>query len=171
MNWEAVGIILGGLGGIELLKFIYNLFVRRKTDERVAIAEAQTAVANAHSAEFNHLKETNEWLQQQLQHKEERFEEQTGLVRRQNTEILNLTSQLAEKDIQHAKEISDLEIKHAKELAAKEIELVEVKCLDKPCPFRQPPNAYTQPKPGLTKEQYHAQKSKENDDNQERKQG
>ena len=158
MNWEAVGIILGGLGGIELLKFIYNLFVRRKTDARLSLAEAQTA-------EFKHLQETNEWLQQQLQQKEERFAEQTQLVRRQNTEILNLTSELAQKEIQHAKESSDIEIKHAKELAAKEIELVEVKCLDKPCPFRQPPNAYTQPKPGLTKEQYHEQKTKKKNEN------
>lgn len=165
MNWEAVGIILGAFGGIELLKFIYNTIIRRKTDARVAVAEAQTAVANAQTAEFKHLQETNEWLQQQLQKKEERFEEQTLLVRRQNTEILNLTSELAEKEIQHAKEISDLEIKHAQELAAKEIELVEVKCLDKPCPFRQPPNAYTQPKPGLTKEQYHAQKNQTHDNN------
>ena len=165
MNWEAVGIILGAFGGIELLKFIYNTIIRRKTDARVAVAEAQTAVANAQTAEFKHLQETNEWLQQQLQKKEERFEEQTLLVRRQNTEILNLTSELAEKEIQHAKEISDLEIKHAQELAAKEIELVEVKCLDKPCPFRQPPNAYTQPKPGLTKEQYHAQKQQTHDNN------
>lgn len=165
MNWEAVGIILGAFGGIELLKFIYNTIIRRKTDARVAVAEAQTAVANAQTAEFKHLQETNEWLQQQLQKKEERFEEQTLLVRRQNTEILNLTSELAEKEIQHAKEISDLEIKHAQELAAKEIELVEVKCLDKPCPFRQPPNAYTQPKPDLTKEQYHAQKKQTHDNN------
>lgn len=141
MNWEAVGIILGALGGIELLKFVYNLFIRRKTDMRLSLAEAQTA-------EFKHLQETNEWLQQQLQAKEERFAEQTQLVRRQNTEILNLTSQMAEKDIQHAKDI-----------AALEIQLVEVRCDDKPCPFRMPPNAYTTPKPGTTKEQYHSSKN------------
>lgn len=140
MNWESVGIILGAFGGIEIFKFIYNFFVRRDTDKRLSIAEAQ-------SAEFKHLQETNEWLQQQLQSKEERFAEQTQIVRHQNTEILNLTMQMAEKDIQHAKEI-----------AAFEIQLVEVRCDDKPCPFRMPPNAHTPPKSGMTKEQYHSQR-------------
>ena len=140
MNWEAVGIILGAVGGIEIFKFIYNLITRRKTDVRLSLAEAKTA-------EFKHLQETNDWLQIQLQRKEERFEEQTQLVRKQNVEILSLTSEMAEKDINHAKEIAALEIK-----------LVEVRCDDSPCPFRQPPNAYTQPRPGLTKEQYHSQK-------------
>lgn len=140
MNWELVGIILGGVGGIEIFKFVYNLFIRRKTDARIAIAEAKTS-------EFVQLQATNEWLQKQLQGKEERFEEQTQLVRKQNIEILNLTRDMAEKDINHAKEV-----------AAYEIKLAEVRCDDRPCPFRMPPNAFTPPHPGITKEEYHSSK-------------
>lgn len=136
MNWEAIGIILGAVGGIEIFKFIYNLFIRRKTDARIAIAEAKTS-------EFEQLKSTNEWLQSQLQAKEERFEEQTRLVRAQNHEILNLTKEKAEMEIQWAKERADYEI-----------QLAEVRCDDKDCPFRWPPNAFTPPHPGTEKEEY-----------------
>lgn len=140
MNWEDVGTILGGVGLIELLKLLYHFVIRRKTDSRIAIAEAK-------ASEFSQLQATNEWLQVQLQGKEERFEEQTKLVRKQNVEILSLTRAMAEK-----------EIKHAQEMALLEIKLVEVRCDDSPCPFRQPPNAHTQPQAGVTKEEYHSKK-------------
>lgn len=134
--WQTLGAILTALGGLECVKWFFN----RKTNSRMAIAEAE-------SAEFHHLQETNEWLQKQLQAKEERFAEQTQLVRKQNTEILDLTTRMAEKDIVHAQEVADLRI-----------ELAKVRCDDGDCPFRRPPNAQTPPKPGLTKEEYHSQK-------------
>ena len=136
-TWRQVLItIAGAFGGLELVKWFFN----RKTTSRIAIAEAE-------SAEFHHLQETNEWLQKQLQAKEERFAEQTQLVRKQNTEILDLTTRMAEKDLAHAKE-----------KAALELELAQKKCEDSDCPFRRPPNAHTPPRPGLTKEQYHSSK-------------
>lgn len=128
--------ILGGLGGLEFVKWLFN----RKTNSRIALAEAE-------SAEFHHLQETNEWLQKQLQAKEERFAEQTQLVRKQNTEILEMTTKMAE-----------MEIRHEQEKAELKIELVKVRCDYGDCPFRRPPNAQTPPKPGMTKEQYHSQK-------------
>lgn len=134
--WQVLVTIIGAFGGLEFVKWLFN----RKTNARIAIAEAE-------SAEFHHLQETNEWLQKQLQAKEERFAEQTQLVRRQNTEILDLYKEIAQKDLTHAKEI-----------AALELELARKRCDDMPCPFREPPTASTQPKPGLTKEQYHKQK-------------
>lgn len=136
MWWETLVTILGALGGLEFVKWLFN----RKTNSRIAIADAE-------SKEFHTLQETNEWLQKQLQLKEERFAEQTQLVRKQNTEILDLTRRIAE-----------AEIAHAQEVAALRIELAEVRCNDENCPFRQPPNSKTPPQPGLTKEQYHAQK-------------
>lgn len=134
--WQLLLAILGSLGGLEFFKWLIN----RKANSRIALAEAE-------SAEFHHLQETNEWLQKQLQAKEERFAEQTLLVRKQNTEILDLTTRMAEKDIAHAKEVAELRI-----------ELAKVRCDDDDCPFRRPPNAQTPPKPGITKEQYHSQK-------------
>lgn len=127
--WQLLLTALGTLGGFEFIKWIFN----RK---RVARAD-----------EFKLLSETNVFLQKQLKEKEVRFDEQTQLVRRLNTEVLDLTREKAE-----------MEIGYLKRVATLELELVEVRCNDKPCPFRTPPNAHTPPKKGLTKEQYHSQK-------------
>lgn len=134
--WKPIITILGAVGGFEFIKWLFS----RKTNSRIALAEAE-------SKEFHTLQETNEWLQKQLQLKEERFAEQTQLVRHQNTEILDLTRKVAELEIAHAKEVAELRI-----------ELAEVRCNDELCPFREPPTSKTPPRSGLTKEQYHAEK-------------
>lgn len=136
MTWEALVAIIGALGGFEGIRY----FIHWRDNKKMVHLQAT-------GSELQTLKETNIFLQQQLLEKEQRFAEQTTLVRKQNVEILNLT-----------KEKAELEIQYAKEIATLQIEIIEVKCLDKPCPFREPPNAHTQPKPGLTKEQYHKQK-------------
>ena len=135
--WQVIIAILGALGGLECVKWFFN----RKANSRIAIAEAE-------SAEFHHLQETNEWLQKQLQAKEERFAEQTQLVRKQNTEILDLTAKMA-----------DMEIRNEQENAELRIELVKVRCEDSDCPYRRPPNAQTPPRPGITKDVYHSQRT------------
>ena len=134
--WQVLIAISGALGGLEFVKWLFN----RKTNSRIAIAEAE-------SAEFHHLQETNEWLQKQLQAKEERFAEQTQIVRNLNREVLELTMRMAQMEVEFAKEKGELELEHALK-----------KCEDIDCPFRRPPNAQTPPKPGLTKEEYHTQK-------------
>ncbi len=135
---ESIAVALGAIGGLEAFKYFFN----RRANSRIAIAEAE-------SKEFHTLQETNEWLQKQLQLKEERFAEQTQLVRKQNTEILELTRRIAEKDILHAQAVAELKI-----------ELAEVRCDDKPCPFREPPTSKTPPRGGLTKEEYHKKNDK-----------
>lgn len=137
MWWESVITILGALGGFEFVKWLFN----RKSAGRIATAEAEIA-------EFHTLKETIQFLQTQLKEKEERFAEQTNLVRKLNSEVVELTLTIGKKDLEHSKEI-----------AALELELVTVRCDDKPCPFRQPPNAHTPPREGLTKEEYHKSKN------------
>lgn len=119
-------VIVSALGGLEFVKWLFN---RKRT---------------ARTDEFKLLRETNEFLQKQLHDKEERFAEQTQLVRNQNTEIIDLTTKMAEKEIIYTKEVADLRI-----------ELSNVRCDDSECPFRRPPNAHTPPKSGLTNEQYH----------------
>lgn len=74
----------GTLGGWEAIKYLLN----RKAAQRIEEAKAD-------ESEFSVLKETNLFLQQQLKYKEERFAEQTALVRKQNGEILALTSEIA----------------------------------------------------------------------------
>lgn len=125
MWWETLIAIIGALGGFETIKY----FLNRRTNSRIALAEAE-------SAEFHTLQETVQFLQSQLQEKEERFANQTDRLRKTQDDLF------AEREARHAAEL---------ELALK-------RCDDHLCPFRQPPNALTPPQEGLTKEQYHAQK-------------
>lgn len=75
-----VASILTALGGWEMVKYLIN----RKTNSRVAEAQAD-------SSEFTVLRDTVVFLQEQLQKKEERFAEQTDVVRRLTSENLELT--------------------------------------------------------------------------------
>lgn len=124
--WQVLVAILGAMGGLECVKWFFN----RKANSRIVLAEAE-------SAEFHTLQETVQFLQAQLQEKEERFANQTDRLRKTQDDLFT------EREARHNAEL---------ELALK-------RCDDKECPFRQPPNAHTPPKTGLTKEQYHSQKS------------
>lgn len=123
--WQVFVAVFGSIGGFEFIKWLFN----RKTNSRLAIAEAE-------SKEFHLLQETNEFLQKQLQMKEERFVEQTERLRKTQDDLF----------------------KERESRYAAELELAVKKCEDQGCPFRMPPNAQTPPKPGLTREQYHTQK-------------
>lgn len=126
MTWETLIAIIGAVGGSTGLVEIIRYFANRKTNSRIAETEADVS-------EFHILQETNLFLQEQLKKKEERFAEQTQLVRQQNRDIIELERKVAEL----------------------EIELVKVRCNDEDCPFRRPPNAKTPPLPGTTKEEFH----------------
>lgn len=123
--WQTPVVILGALGGFEFIKWVFN----RKTDSRLAVAAAQ-------SAEFHTLQETVQFLQSQLQEKEERFANQTERLRKTQDDLF-----------------SEREARHNAEL-----ELAMKRCDDNDCPFRRPPNAQTPPKPGMTRVEYHSQK-------------
>ncbi len=97
------------LGGFEFVKFL----IMHKYNRRKAEAEAD-------SVEFHTLKETVDFLQAQLKLKEERFAEQTTLLRKLNAEVLEVTNQKA----------------------AVELDLQRYRCLLKSCPNRQPQNGY-----------------------------
>lgn len=133
MKWyEILVLILGAVGGFEFVKWLWGQFFNRKNNARIADSEAD-------ASEFHVLQEEILFLQEQIKEKEVRFAEQTELVRKQNTEILELTHQ-------HAK----AKIEHAREIASMEIQMMKVKCLDETCPFRLPPNAYTPPRKDVT---------------------
>lgn len=123
--------ILGGLGGLEFIKW---LFTRKRA---------------ARSDEFKLLRETNEFLQTQQLEKEKRFAEQTQVLRATQRDLLETTKREADSGIAHAREI-----------AALNVELARVRCEDTDCPFRLPPNANTPPKKGQTKEIYQNSKTK-----------
>lgn len=116
MNLEVLQIIaasfaavLTALGGWEAIKYLIN----RKSNSRKAEAEAD-------SVEFTVLRQTVEFLQTQLQEKEERFALQTELVRNLNAEVLELT----------------------KAKGKIELELQTYRCIRKKCGEREPQNGY-----------------------------
>ena len=76
--------IVTTLGGWEAIKYI----IHRKSNSRIAEAKAD-------GSEFSVLRDTVVFLQEQLQKKEERFAEQTDVVRRLTAENLELTRENA----------------------------------------------------------------------------
>lgn len=113
MDINMILAIIGALGGFEAIKWTINAWRNRETDAR----KQETA---ADSDEFHLLREQIEFLQTQLKEKELRFAEQTELVRKQNTDFIDLT----------------------KEKAALELELALKRCERKQCTNRQPQNGY-----------------------------
>lgn len=73
--------IIGAMGGIEGIKWGIRAWANRKTNARIAEAQADVE-------EFKALREYNEFLQKQLSEKEERFVEQTGRLRQVQDELL-----------------------------------------------------------------------------------
>lgn len=112
--WQAAVAVLGALGGLDLLKWTANLVLNRRNNARMADSQADLS-------EFHTMKEMIEFLQQQLKEKEERFAEQTGLVRSLNGEVISLTQAKAAVELDHALH----------------------RCDNLTCPHRLPPNAFT----------------------------
>ncbi len=106
---ETLVAILTAMGGWELVKYLIN----RKSNARISEAEAD-------SAEFHILKEQIEFLQEQNKQKEERFADQTQLVRNLNNEVLELT----------------------KKNGSLELDLQKYRCIRPKCQQREPQNGY-----------------------------
>ena len=105
----AASTAFAAIGGVELVKFL----TARKQYGRKADAEAD-------AAELGVLKETTEFLQQQLREKEERFADQTKVVRGLNEQVLTLT----------------------REKAQLELDLQKFRCIRPRCAQREPQNGY-----------------------------
>lgn len=104
-----IASVLTACGGWEAIKY----FMNKDTNKRIAETEAD-------SVEFTLLRDTNNFLQEQLQSKEHRFAEQTDLVRQLNTEKFELLQ----------------------ENAQLKLELQRYKCVVKGCTKRDPQNGY-----------------------------
>ncbi len=112
MDWENIGVIIGALGGLELIKFLVNLLVNRKTNSRKNDAEASGAEAEADKKEWEleekriaDLHESFKIVSEQLQnslkngaHKDEIIEEKTVLIRELNDKIFELQNRLIVKE-------------------------------------------------------------------------
>lgn len=124
-----------------------------KATRRTANANAEQAEVQARTEEFHLLKEqielnqqqnldltkSNNGLVEQLKDMQSRYAEQTELLRSVQNKLLK-----SEED----------KMKIVHENGELKVELAKKKCEDLPCPFRMPPNAYTPPVAGESKESY-----------------
>ena len=104
-----IATIIGAIGGWEMIKY----FLNRKTNKRKEEAEAD-------SVEFGVLRDTVEFLQQQLHDKEERFAAQTDRLRKVQDDYFALL----------------------KEHAQTELDLQRFRCVRPKCAQREPQNGY-----------------------------
>lgn len=125
-----VEILTGATTAFAGLGWFFQWMNTRRADSHKAEAEARAAKAEAEAKEAQtraddwHLqREQMEFLQEQLKEKEERFAEQTGILRKLQDEVYE------EKELRHKSEL----------------ELAMRRCIRDDCPFRQPPNANTPP--------------------------
>ena len=106
---EIIISIIGAIGGWEAIRYLIN----RKANKRKEEAEAD-------AVEFNVLRDTMVFLQEQLNEKEQRFAEQTSLLHENQNEVLELTKKKGEL----------------------ELELQRYRCVVPKCTNRQPQNGY-----------------------------
>lgn len=129
-------------------------FITLKSTRRTADANADQAEVQAKAEEFHLLKEQIELNQQQnldltklnlklaeqLKDAESRHVEQTELLRQTQKQLVQ-----ANEDI----------VKLTATNGELRVVLAKKKCEDAQCPFRQPPNATTPPRPDMTRDEYH----------------
>ena len=111
------------IGGWEFIKYMLNIRTNKrkeKSEADKAKAEADKAEAEANSADFSVLRETVEFLQQQLKEKEERFANQTDRLRKVQDDYFELLKADAQKDL----------------------ELQRFRCVRPKCAQREPQNGY-----------------------------
>lgn len=119
---SAITMIMS-LGGLELLKWLWT----RKSTSRMAAAEANAAELKAERDEYYLLRERLEFMDKQMIEKEQRFNEQTNLLRDTNRQLLE---QIKENGLLSAK-IASLEAERAMKL-----------CQVRNCSMREPQSGY-----------------------------
>lgn len=156
MNWESILMAIVGLGvfGDILLRLLF------KSDRRIAEAKADVAEAEAQKAQIDaHTQQCHQYeerildlhknldkVNEQLEHyierdaaKEDRFDRQTEKLRDVQRKLLEAT----QKETQLTKRIGELEL-----------ELEKKRCDRLECAFRQPPNAHSVSRAGVSEKEY-----------------
>lgn len=116
-------VIIGSLGGVEFFRWLLT----RRANKRQAEATADHAEIQTEEAEFIYLRKRIEFSEQQLAAKEQRFAEQTEVLRTAQRELLEMT-------------IANGEL--AARIAALEAERSMKLCERKGCAQRQPQSGY-----------------------------
>lgn len=87
MNWHVLITVFTAMGGLEFVKWLFA----RKATRRMNESQADIAETQAEADEFHLLRERLELSDKQLFEKEQRFHEQTLIVRDLNSRLLEMT--------------------------------------------------------------------------------
>ena len=120
---KTIVTVVTALGGFEGVKWLIN----RKSNTRVAQANADVSEIKADTDEFRDLRERTEFAEKQLVEKEQRFAEQTSVLRDVQRELIDTTIQMGE----YKAEISRLQAERAMKL-----------CERRGCVNREPQSGY-----------------------------
>jgi TolA-binding protein len=123
MNIETIITVIGALGGFELVKFLYQSLVNRKTDRRREIASVEKEEVNVQSDEIENLRKLQEHHNLQIKAKEDKISELWDRIKVYRDKELEMTKTLNERDL--------------------EIQLMKIyKCEVRGCAQRKPPSDY-----------------------------
>lgn len=89
-----ISTILASFGGVMTalgVKELVMWFLNRKTNERIADANAEREELKNDVDEFHFLRERLEFKEREMMEKEKRFVEQTEVVRAQTKQLLDMT--------------------------------------------------------------------------------
>lgn len=155
-------------GGVTTL---VGAWIYRKQNTRLKEAEAKIAEVNVDKGRIEAKKQEEDRLLAQIDHQQSTIDRLTD----RNEKLVQMN---AEKEDRHQQDIKDWqdrfdratdrtrEVQREREQLANDkialieengelkLELQKKRCDDLPCPFRQPPNAHTQPSVGVTRETY-----------------
>lgn len=123
MNIETIITLVGALGGLELVKWLYT----RKSKAKVEEAEAEVARVRADADEYHLIRERLDLLNKDMIEKEKRFMEQTNHVRELNRQLIDKEVEIGN----YKAEISALK-------AERQMKLCQVRG----CANRQPQSGY-----------------------------
>ena len=175
MDLQEIITLLGTIAGVVSTLGGIGIIAYRKQNKRLKESEAKLAEVNVEKAKIETKGEEATLYERQITLLSESNE---SLIKR-NKELVQMN---AEKENRHQQDIKDWEerftnqttvlrgvqreliqsktdmIAMMEEIANLKVELAEKRCDDKGCPYRLPPNAFTPPTKGVTKEPYHENK-------------
>lgn len=128
--WQTIITLIGTLGGLELVKWLFH----RKASAKVAEAEAEAAQTKAEEDEFHLKRERLQFADEQLLEKDKRYAELSSKYYEQTLLVRKLNEQAIEREQQIGK--SNAEVAELK--AERAMKLCERRC----CANRQPQSGW-----------------------------
>lgn len=130
MNWGDIGIILGALGGLEFIKWLFT----RKQNERIAETKAD-------AAEFEKYQKQIDYANERLLIKDQRIEEKDKLLSAKDDRYHELSQKYHEQTLV-LREANALLLKKEEMIGCLKEERAKKLCEVKKCGKREPQSGY-----------------------------